>query len=142
MNENNNVYYDFDNNENKNTNQNNNSYDWSQNNDFLTQERKNEGYEIPHYQPQYNQAPPQENSGLAIASLVLGILSLVCCGSFLFSILAIVFYFVDKSNTGVPNRLAKTGMILGIVSLVLTVIFYIAYIGIFLGAVSEVGNYY
>ena len=61
MDENNNVYYDLDNNNKK--------------DDFLNQERKSEGYEIPHYQPQYNQAPPQENSGLAIASLVLGILA-------------------------------------------------------------------
>ena len=61
----------------------------------------------------------------------------------MFSILAIVFYFVDKSNTGVPNKLAKIGMILGIVSLVLTVIFYIAYIGIIvLGVASEGGFYY
>ncbi|MBR2024840.1 MAG: DUF4190 domain-containing protein [Clostridia bacterium] len=114
----NNVYYDLDND--------------NKNDDFLKQERQNEQSQreqdttinIPHYQ-QPEQPVQPENSGLAIASLVLGILSLVCCGSFLFSILAIVFYFVDKSNTGVSNKLAKIGMILGIVSIAVSVLFII-----------------
>lgn len=91
---------------------------------------------IPYYTPAEQQ--PKQNSGFAIASLVLGILSLLCCGSFIMSVLAIVFYFVDKNNNNKqPNSLARIGMILGIISLVLTVIFYIAYIGIIVTGVLE-----
>lgn len=123
MNENNNVYYDLDNDNKK--------------DDFVSQERKSEGYEIPHYQPQYNQAPPQENSGYAIAALVCGIISLVSC-MFIAGILAIVFYFVDKNgNDGRSNNLAKIGMILGIVSIVLFVLFIIFYVGIIAVMISS-----
>ena len=122
MSENNNVYYDLDND--------------GRNDDFLSQERQNEQNErgnsgeivIPHYvQPE--QPQNQGNSGFAIASLVCGIIGLLCC-SFLPAVLSIVFYFIDKNNTGKPNQLAKIGMILGIVSIALSVLFIIAYIGI------------
>ncbi len=122
MDENNNVYYDLDNDGKK--------------DDFLNQERQNEQNErgasneivIPHYEAPQEQ-PKQENSGYAIASLICGIIGLLCC-TFIPAILAIVFYFVDKNNTGKPNQLAKIGMILGIISIALSVIFVIAYIGI------------
>ena len=77
---------------------------------------------------------------MAIASLVLGILSFVliccCCVSPILSILAIVFAFVAKSkNGGKMPGMATAGLVLGIVFwavfiiLLLTTVadFYIAY---------------
>ncbi len=114
-----------------------------ENNEFNYQDLNNSSNEDKNefsYTPSYTPEPPQQNqnSGLAIAAFVLGILSLLCCGSGVFSILAIVFYFVDKkNNNGVPNSLARIGMICGIVSLALTIVAYIVYIAaIVIGAFS------
>ena len=134
MNENNNVYYDLDND--------------GRNDDFLNQERQNEQNErgnsgeivIPHYEAPQEQAK-SENSGYAIASLICGIIGLLCC-TFIPAVLAIVFYFIDKNNTGKPNQLAKTGMILGIISIALSVIFLIAYFGIVIFAAIAAGASY
>ena len=95
----------------------------------------NEQYYRPDEQPQ----KPQ-NSGLAIASLILGILGILCCAGCgpLFSILAIVFYFVDKNNNGASNSLAKAGLICGIIGLVCTVIVVIfSFTTAFLEAFTE-----
>ena len=103
------------------------------------QQFNNEQTNIPYYIPNDQPQKPQ-NSGLAIASLVLGILGIICCAGCgpLFSILAIIFYFVDKSNNGTKSSLAKAGLICGIVGLVSTVLIVIlSFTTAFLEAFTE-----
>ena len=72
-------------------------------------------------------APPK-NSGLAIASLVCGILGLVLCGSMILSILAVAFGAISRGqirNSGGQLQgegMALAGLILGIVGVVVGVI--------------------
>ena len=61
--------------------------------------------------------------GLAIASLVLGILAFCCCG-LPFGIAAIVCALVARSRNGEFEGLALAGFILGIIACVLGVISY------------------
>ena len=80
----------------------------------------------PQYgQPQYQQnvyAPMVEkddSKGMAIASLVCGILSVTCCcGGWLPSILAIVFGIISKNRKKDNNGMAFTGIILGAIGVV------------------------
>lgn len=76
---------------------------------------------------------PAASSGKATASLVLGILSFLCC-PIIFSILAIVFGTQAKNeiaaNPGMTGEgFAQAGVILGIVSLVLTAIGGVLWVG-------------
>ena len=72
--------------------------------------------------------PPVENKndpkGFAIASLVLGIVSLVttlcCCGGFVFSILAIIFGILGKKSS--KSSLATAGLVMGIIAVVFSII--------------------
>jgi hypothetical protein len=67
-------------------------------------------------------------AGMGIASLVLGILSLPLCICSLFdlpfSILAIVFGFVSRSQGG-PRGTATAGIIMGFISLLFVIVFFI-----------------
>ena len=87
-------------------------------------------------------APQQKKkNGFAIASLVLGIVSLVgcccCCGEIIGTIvmgvtavLAIVFAFLSKKeNGGKMDGKAIAGLVLGIVALVFLVLFLIFAVG-------------
>jgi uncharacterized membrane protein len=72
-------------------------------------------------------APVSNNKGLAIASLILGILSLCAsvgwfCGGPL-SVVGLILGFLGRKSTG--KGLATAGIILSAVGLVLTVIFII-----------------
>ena len=76
---------------------------------------------------------PKKN-GLATASLVCGILSLLCCGiSGLPSILAIVFGAIAKSKDK-DNKSAKIGLLLGIISIALGVV-----AGVIIGVLYAIG---
>ncbi|MDO4477454.1 MAG: DUF4190 domain-containing protein [Lachnospiraceae bacterium] len=86
---------------------------------------------VPHYQdvPPYDFEPeePKKADGMAIASLVLGILGfflpilwIVC------AILAIVFGKISLNKRPVGNGLAKAGMICGIIALILGILTSIA----------------
>jgi hypothetical protein len=76
---------------------------------------------------------PPKKSGMAVASLVLGILAVIPCfwGCFIFGILGVVFGQLGKKDirdsggakTGEP--LAKWGLILGIVGIVAGIIYWI-----------------
>lgn len=85
---------------------------------------------VPQYgQPQYQQnmyAPmveKDESKGMAIASLVCGILSVTCCcGGWLPSILAIIFGIISKNRKKDNNGMALTGIILGAIGLVISII--------------------
>ncbi len=101
----------------------------SENNDFNMNDlhTNNQSYSIPNY-TQNTQPQQNGNSGFAIASLVLGIFGILCCAGccgIIFSILAVVFYFVDKSKTGVANPLAKAGLICGIIGIACTIIVFV-----------------
>lgn len=83
--------------------------------------------------------PPanQNGHGFAIASLVLGILALLftcCCAvNLIAGILAIVFAVVAKVKSGKMPIIAKVGLILAIVAIVLMLLLY----GIYLYTVNE-----
>jgi hypothetical protein len=72
--------------------------------------------------------PSNRGAGMGIASLVLGILSLPLCICSLFdlpfSILAIIFGFVSRSQGG-PRGTATAGIICGFASLILVIVFFI-----------------
>lgn len=109
-----------------------------------------QSYNQPQYgAPQYGQPmyPPMvekdDSKGMAIASLVCGILSLTCCcGSFIPSILAIVFGIISKNRKSQNNGMALTGIILGAIG-VLFSIAYIAFIasGNFEALINEMYYY-
>lgn len=75
---------------------------------------------------------PQKTSGMAIASLVTGILSIFpCCSIGILGVLGIVFGILARKNIEASNGtekglgLARAGLICGVVGLVLTVIYWI-----------------
>ena len=95
----------------------------------------------PAGQPAYGQQPPpfgapggfggqSPKNGLGIAALVLGILSIVTCftvvGGILFGLLAIVLGFLGRGKVkkGLADNggMAMTGLVLGIVGLVLSIV--------------------
>lgn len=87
--------------------------------------------QTPYQQPPYpgngyQPVPEQPQHGMAVASLVMGILGVICCGSGLFSILAIVFSSIAKKG-GNQEKITSAGMILGIIGLVMCVIATILY---------------
>jgi len=99
---------------------------------------QNWAYEAPQqYAPGYPQVPAQAQNGLALASMILGITSIVFCWWGLFSlaqvVLAIVFGVkgISKANVGAGGKgMAQAGLICGCVGA-----FFYVVIGIFtLGA--------
>lgn len=93
-------------------------------------------------QPMQYQQPAQEANGegrgLAIASLVLGIVSFLCCGS-VCSIIGLILGIVSRSKQKENNGMAVAGIVLSAVALVIWGI-YIAYAIISSG--SSGYNYY
>ena len=85
-------------------------------------------------------APAQGENTKAIITLVLGILSLICCG-FLAGIPAIFvgrseLKAIDEGRSPESNRtLAKVGFILGIVGTILSALATLAYVGIIIFAI-------
>ena len=71
---------------------------------------------------------------MAIASLVMGIISLVCCGS-IFAILGIIFGAVSLSRKKQQNGMAIAGLIISCIALVLwlVAIIFLASTGYFNG---------
>ena len=92
-------------------------------------------------QPIYQQPEKQPASGLATASLVLGIVSLVLfMFPFITSILAIIFGGVAKSK-GNKSGMATAGLVCGIISLIVWIILIVVGISAASFAVSEVLPY-
>ena len=64
------------------------------------------------------QAPQKQNNGFAIASMVLGIISVLCCCinyvSIVIAVIAVVFFVVDRKTNGKSNGMAIAGLVLGI----------------------------
>ncbi|MBQ8718455.1 MAG: DUF4190 domain-containing protein [Clostridia bacterium] len=94
-----------------------------------TSEQKNDFYTQP--DPTYNFTPPQKaaTNGYAIASLILGIVSIVLCScsciTIVTAILAIVFAALSRGGKPMDAK-ALAGMICGIVALVIIVVSIVA----------------
>lgn len=108
-----------------NFNDNNNGYDLNKSQD---NNLNNENF---NYAPQPEQPQNNGGHGLAIASLVLGILSIIsCCCWWLAVILGVVGIVLaviskSKSSTGKMETIALVGMILSIVGAVLAVVYVV-----------------
>ena len=94
--------------------------------------------QVPPPQPMPLYGPPAANDGKAIASLVLGILSLVCCFGALAGIPAIILGALSKRDIARSGGaiggegMAITGIVTGVLSTLGTIayiIFYVAVIG-------------
>lgn len=87
--------------------------------------------------------PQQQNNGMAVASLVMGILQFVCLGP-IGSILAIVFgrIGINKAKRGEAGSegMARVGFWLGIVGLILTVLLGILFAVLAILGVAFVNN--
>lgn len=78
-----------------------------------------------YYQDPYRDMPPEEPSGMAVASLVLGIISVVisCSGyNFITAILAIIFGAIHLAKRRSRRGMAIAGIVLGIISIVIFII--------------------
>ncbi len=78
---------------------------------------------MDYQQPEmYNETPGQDGKGMAIASLVLGIVALAigwcCCIGLICGILAIVFSCISKKRDGRFSGMALAGLILGCAGIV------------------------
>lgn len=127
----------FENNENLNP-----QPDYTQQNNYSNNQQYNQQYGQynQQYGQQYNQPYAQygqqgysqqyptyvetqdDSNGMGVASLVMGIISLVCCGSFIFSILGIVFGIVSLSRKKTNNGMAIAGIIMSAISIVIGII--------------------
>ncbi|WP_435769418.1 DUF4190 domain-containing protein [Nocardioides sp. SYSU DS0651] len=80
----------------------------------------------------YGGAQPQQTSVMAIISLVTGILGVLCCGSLIFSVAAIILGYLGKKETDSGQKsgggMALAGLILGGVGVVLSIIWIILWI--------------
>lgn len=105
----------------------------------------------PEPQPDYGQGPgyeppaePPRPSGMATASLVMGILSIVftccCCGGFIFGSLGIIFALLSRVDHTMEGR-AKAGLITSIIGMVLTVILFFVLIVAGVLSDSAAGSY-
>ena len=142
---------------NQQNNQQNNQY--NQQNEQYNQQYNQPQYNQQQYNQQYNQqqynqpnnynnynnyAPnqyqqPQDNSrGLAIASLVLGIVSFFCCGS-VCSIVGIVLGVLSRKKKPTDNGMDTAGIVLSIIALAIWAIYFI-YVLVVYGSFSAVYN--
>ena len=105
------------------------------NNEFNFQSNPYSGFEP---------AQKKSQNGYAIASLVLGIVSVLCCCCCCFTgalgliimgvsaVLAVVFAFLSKKNTnGKMDGKAIAGLVLGIVAIVVLLLFLAALVGVY-----------
>ena len=96
------------------------------------------------FQSNFEPAQKKPQDGYAIASLVLGIVSVLCCCCCCFAdtlglilmgvaaVLAIVFAFLSKKNTnGKMDGKAIAGLVLGIVAIVVLLCFLAALVGVY-----------
>lgn len=143
--------YDNDNNNSNNNDNyddyvNNNNQDTYSNNDYSNNYSNTYSNTGTNYN-KYDTYVPEENKkegskAFAIASMVLGILSVIMCCcieyiSIILGVLAIVFYAIDKKNNGKSNGMAIAGLVCGIVGLSLSVIGIIISVSGFLNTFEE-----
>jgi len=104
-------------------------------------------YAQPYSQPPavqhhyYGGGPPvvPRNNGMAVASMVLGIIGLVTCGAVVFSVGAIIFGHVAQNQikrTGeAGSGMAVTGLILGYIFAAIGLLYWIVVVGIYGAAI-------
>lgn len=112
-----------------------------------------QSYSQPYSQPPavqhhyYGGGPPvvPRNNGMAVASMVLGIIGLVTCGGVIFSVGAIIFGHVAQNQikrTGeAGSGMAVTGLILGYIFAVIGLFYWIVFVGIYGAALWGSSSY-
>ena len=97
--------------------------------------------------PEFGQSPPPpaagsgQSKGLAITSLILGILSLLCCNWFIVGLAAIITGFIARSKAGSnPSQyggggMALGGIIAGVVSFIIGILVWVLYFFGFLAGI-------
>lgn len=108
----------------------NNQYAQPQQNDYNNQYAQPQQYNEPYYNQQYPQyvEPSNGGNGMSLASLILGIASVVvCCLAEPLGVLGIIFGCISRKRQPQNNAKATVGIILSIVGLVLSIFFWIAY---------------
>ncbi len=100
-------------------------------------------YGAPQYnQPMYQPVVPDNSKGLAITSLVLGILSFICCG-FPFSIAGFICGLISLSRKKKSNGMAIAGVIISVLGFIVTIITIVAIIasGSYTNIISDITYY-
>ena len=95
------------------------SNDYNQNN-YQSDYQTYTDYNQPYQAPQYTNSYPVEDSsanGMAIASLVLGIVSFFCCG-LPCSVVGLILGIISKKRKPENNGKATAGIVLSIIALV------------------------
>lgn len=113
----------FDQNNQNNFNQNNQynqPYQYQQGGQYNPNQQFNQAYQYPQYQE-----TPEPGKNFAIASLVLGIVTFVCCGNIITAVLSIIFGIISKQRQKENNGMATAGIVLSIIALVLGIVFSI-----------------
>ena len=78
----------------------------------------------PYHKQQFPSYEQPSGKGFAIASLVLGIVSVcTCCGGLLPSVLGLIFGIISKSKQSENNGMAIAGIILSSIGIVISLIF-------------------
>ncbi len=101
---------------------------YGQNNYYSQQAGYQSQYNQPvgnaYQQQQYASYEQPSGKGYAIASLVLGIVSVcTCCGGLLPSVLGLIFGIISKSKQSENNGMAIAGIILSSIGIVISLIF-------------------
>lgn len=101
---------------------------YGQNNYYSQQADYQNQYNQPvgnaYQQQQYASYEQPSGKGFAIASLVLGIVSVcTCCGGLLPSVLGLIFGIISKSKQSENNGMAIAGIILSSIGIVVSLIF-------------------
>lgn len=101
---------------------------YGQNNYYSQQAGYQSQYNQPvgnaYQQKQYASYEQPSGKGFAIASLVLGIVSVcTCCGGLLPSVLGLIFGIISKSKQSENNGMAIAGIILSSIGIVISLIF-------------------
>lgn len=103
-------------------------YDYGEPVQYGSQNQSTQNYQDP-----YQNTPPEEPAGMAIASLVLGIISVVisCSGyNFISAILAIIFGAIHLAKRRSRRGMAIAGIVLGIISIVIFIIAVVALVAV------------
>ena len=96
---------------------------------YTYQQNDNENKQNNEQKPVWSDNPEEKkNNGYNIASLVLGILSIVCCCfygilSIILGVLAIVFFVISKKQD-TSNGMALAGLICAIFGIILGIIYF------------------
>lgn len=88
-------------------------------------QNNDQSYYAPPFTDPYTAPPQKQGKSFAVASLVLGIVSVVCCCFSAFSlicaVLAIVFAVLQRRRVGSFDGMSTAGLVCGIVSAALAV---------------------